>query len=58
MLGFFQDKGILRREELEEAETVIEQDVSPTQVTSPSCPPGILTPPASSRKSIDLNLVN
>ncbi|CAO1351384.1 unnamed protein product [Diamesa hyperborea] len=51
------DKGILRREQLESAETMINQEASPAPTTSIPCPPGILTPPASNRKSIDLNII-
>lgn len=51
------DKGILRREQLETAEAIIKQEASPAPNTSTQpCPPGILTPPASNRKSVELIL--
>ncbi|KAG5675623.1 hypothetical protein PVAND_005512 [Polypedilum vanderplanki] len=53
------DKGILRREQLEAAETIIKQEASPApNHTSQPCPAGILTPPASNRKSAELLLQN
>lgn len=54
----FQDKGILRREQLEAADTIVKQEASPAPQLAQPCPPGILTPPASNRKSIDLILPN
>jgi hypothetical protein len=57
-MKIFQDKGTLRREQLEAAETMIKQEASPAPTAAQPCPPGILTPPASNRKSIDLNLPN
>lgn len=46
---------MLRREQLEAAEAAVRQESSPAQEkTTLSCPPGILTPPASNRKSIEL----
>lgn len=50
----FQDQAIHRREELEANEATIQQEASPAPSSAQSCPPGILTPPASNRKSIDL----
>ncbi|XP_070500593.1 G1/S-specific cyclin-E [Chironomus tepperi] len=52
------DKGILRREQLEAAETIIKQEASPAPSTVPPCPPGILTPPASNRKSAEISMAN
>ena len=54
----FQDKGILRRELLETAEATTQQEASPAPTTAQPCPPGILTPPASNRKTLDLNHPN
>jgi hypothetical protein len=54
----FQDKGILRREQLEAAETIIKQEASPAPSSAPPCPPGILTPPASNRKSAEISMPN
>lgn len=48
----FQDKGILRREQLESTEALIKQEASPAQPAFTPCPEGILTPPASNRKSL------
>lgn len=47
------DKAFLRREQLETADTIIKQEASPAPISSMPCPPGILTPPASSRKEDD-----
>lgn len=44
----------MRREQLETAETIIQQEASPAPNLNQPCPPGILTPPASNRKSIDV----
>ncbi|CRL00456.1 CLUMA_CG013719, isoform A [Clunio marinus] len=49
------DRGVERRDHLEANETVIKQEASPAPTSAQPCPPGILTPPASNRKSIDLN---
>lgn len=44
---------MLRREQLEHAEAMIRQEASPAQLVTMPCPPGILTPPASNRKSLE-----
>lgn len=54
----FQDKAVLRFEHLDAAEAIIAQEASPAQTTIQPCPPGILTPPASNRKTLDLVMPN
>lgn len=48
----------MRREQLEAAESIVKQEASTPNLPSQPCPAGILTPPASNRKSGEIILSN
>jgi hypothetical protein len=53
-----QDKAAMRREQLESFRKMQQQEASPAQLTDAPSIPGLLTPPASNRKSLDSNELN
>lgn len=52
---FLQENASNRREQILDAERALKyQEASPAQLVETTCPNGLLTPPASNRKSLEL----